>query len=312
MWVVCFQNTGGIILHNIPTTTSSCYHVGVRAQCLTQISARICAGKHVHELTCTCWGPGVWTPAEPRETQSHHKRWRTHAVNGISVCTIHKHRGQLLYLLRLPGRRERWWHMDTTLSLPLPSASVTLAYSRMPLSTQTHAHVHSRTLLIFMLSFCRTHLSSDTGGLNPGPVCYWFSERTCSCSGGRRPHLQLVCLFLSLSDNLHSSYAVMNSTELRHMFPVKSSRRNFPHAEKRWKETISHVPLLTCTEFTFECSTRQCLSSPHSCVWSAQVFFFNSCTCREIFSLTQNYSKVSPKSARQASFFFFSTALGRH
>lgn len=31
--------------------------------------------------------------------------------------------------------------------------------------------------------------------------------------------------------------------------------------------------------------------------------FFNSCVCREIFSLTQNYSNVSPKSAQQAFFF---------
>lgn len=64
MWVFVFK-TGGIILHNIHTTTSLCYCVGVRAWYLTQICARICAGKHV-SLHAHAGVPGFWTPAETR------------------------------------------------------------------------------------------------------------------------------------------------------------------------------------------------------------------------------------------------------
>lgn len=51
-------------MHNILATTSSSYRVGVRVQRLTQKNAHNRAGKRVHELTRTRWGPGVWTPAE--------------------------------------------------------------------------------------------------------------------------------------------------------------------------------------------------------------------------------------------------------
>lgn len=159
-----------------------------------------------------------------------------------------------------------------------------------------------------MFSFCHTQLASHTGGLNLGRVHYWFSEHTCNCS--RQPHVHLVCLFLLLLANSCSLYVVMNSTELRHMFPVKSSRRNF---SQRWRETF------TCPYWHAQSSP---LSAPHTksppraAVCEACRCFFNSCVCREFFfSLTQNYSNVSPKSAQQAFFlnlFFPPTALGRH
>lgn len=158
-----------------------------------------------------------------------------------------------------------------------------------------------------MFSFCHTQLASHTGGLNLGRVHYWFSEHTCNCS--RQPHVHLVCLFLLLLANSCSLYVVMNSTELRHMFPVKSSRRNF---SQRWRETFT---------FPYWHAQSSPLSAPHTksppraTVCEACRCFFNSCVCREFFSLTQNYSNVSPKSAQQAFFlnlFFPPTALGRH
>lgn len=100
----CFQNTGGIILHNIHTTTSSSYRVGVWAECLTRISACICASKHVHELTCKRWVPGVWIPAETRGNSITCPRWRPRAVNGVSAYAIHKQHGQVF---QLPEKRKR-------------------------------------------------------------------------------------------------------------------------------------------------------------------------------------------------------------
>lgn len=92
--------------------------------------------------------------------------------------------------------------MDASLALPLPPASVTSACSEMLLSMQTHVHVQTHTLFVFFLSHTHTHthLSTDTGGLTPGPVRYWFSERTCSSRGGQATSsaaclLVLFCFF---------------------------------------------------------------------------------------------------------------------
>lgn len=172
-------------MHNIPTTTSSCYSVGVRAQRLTQKNACICAGKRVHELACTRWGPGVWTPAKTQR-----KSIRSQQQVEVSCGKRHPraHDTQTPRAgVGKGGGDENANHMRTLpyRCLSWPSASVPIASSRMPLSMQTHAHVHTHSLFMLMFSFCHTQLARDTGGSNPGPVSCCFSERTCSCSGGQ-------------------------------------------------------------------------------------------------------------------------------
>lgn len=135
----------------------------------------------MRELTCTCWGPGVWTPAETQ---------RNPITSGQGVEELcdkcHQHvfdtqtpRAGVYHFL---GKENHVW------TLPYPASAMCL-------------HLHTHTLFTFMFSFCRTQLVIHTGGLNLGASL----ARTCSGSGsysGSQLTSSAPCLLVFITHGL--------------------------------------------------------------------------------------------------------------